>query len=141
MNSLKRLIQLFSVTVITVLLFASCEKEEEATFSLIGKWAMVSGTITNSDGSVDRYPNLGKGQYYQYMEFRTDGTLIKTTMPDKTAYYGTYTYNDATKDLSYKYDGDKYYYLGSINIVSAKEIILTTDYQSLGRVTQNFIKQ
>ena len=139
---MKNLWKLFSIALLSLLFFTSCEKEEEdTTFTLVGKWGMISGTITESDGSVNRYPELGKNEYYQYLEFRADGSLIKTTMPDKKVYYGTYSYNDATRDLSYKYDGDKYYLMGSINIISAKEMILTTDYLSSGRITQHFVKK
>ncbi len=121
----------------------ACTKEnvDTSVFTLIGKWGMESGTITNGDGSTKRYDNLGKDTYYQYLEYKADGTLIKTTLPEGTITYGVYTYNDASRVLSYKFDGDKYYYPGSINVISWKEMIITTDYgESIGRITQHMIK-
>ena len=133
---------LFTICLICCL---ACSKENlvdtSSTFTLIGKWGMESGTITDKDGSTRRYENLGKGTYYQYLEYKVDGTLIKTTLPDGQKTYGVYTYNDASRELSYKYDGDLYYYPASINILSGKEMIITTDYGSLGRITQHMVKQ
>ena len=120
-------------------LLISCTKDN-GYFTLIGKWAMVSGTITDSDGKTQRFEKLGAKEYYQYMEFRADGTLIKTTLPDKTASYGVYVYNDATRAISYKYDGYSYYVPGIISVISAKEMNLTTDYGPVGSSTQYFVK-
>lgn len=126
--------------------FMACSKDSpidfgsSSTFTLIGKWGMESGTITDSDGTTKRYDNLGKGLYYQYIEYKVDGTLVKTTLPDKNIVYGVYTYNDASRELSYKYDGDLYYYPASINVLSSKEMIITTDFGHIGRITQHMVK-
>lgn len=117
--------------------FMACSKDSP--FTLIGKWGMDSGTITDKDGSTERY-GLGKGSYYQYLEYKVDGTLVKTTLPDRNIVYGVYTFNNASRELSYKYDGDLYYYSASINVLSVKEMIITTDYGSNGRITQHMVK-
>lgn len=109
-------------------------------FSIIGPWGMVSGTITSGDGITTRYESLGLGSYYEYLEFEVDGTLIRTSLPDKEKEYGVYTYNDASKSLSYKFDGDKYYQPATINVISATEMNMTTDWGSVGIMTQYFIK-
>ena len=101
---------------------------------------MVSGTITNSDGTTNRYEPLGAGSYYEYMEFKVDGTVIRTSLPSKEKKYGVYTYNDASKSLSYKFDGDKYYQPATINVISATEMNMTTDWGSVGMMTQYFVK-
>lgn len=125
---------------LSIISLLSCQKMD-GNFSIIGSWGMVSGTITDGDGTTKRYDRLGANTYYQTLEFRTDGTLIKTTYPDKSIKFGVYSYNDATKELPYKYDGDKYYYSATINIISVTEIIITTDYgPDLGKITQYMIK-
>ena len=101
---------------------------------------MVSGTITESDGTTTRFDKLGKGEYYQYMEFKVDGTLIKTELPNLTQTYGVFTYNDETRSIAYKYDGYKYYVPGIISVISSKEMVFTTDYGNVGSSTQYFIK-
>lgn len=102
---------------------------------------MVSGTINDADGTTKRYPSLGEGSYYQYLEFYADGSLKKITEPDKTVTYGVYVYNESSGELSYKYDGNKYYLPGSIYVLSPKEMNLTTDYgSSIGVITQYFVK-
>ena len=101
---------------------------------------MVSGTITNANGSTNHYESLGSNVYYQYLEFQAGGTLIKTTLPDGSVKYGTYTYNDANHSLSYKYDGDMYYYSAIVSIISNKEMNISTDYGAQGRITQYFVK-
>jgi hypothetical protein len=58
----------------SIVLFASCSNEKEKVFSIIGEWGMVSGTISDADGTTDRYDKLSSGAYYQLLEFRTDGT-------------------------------------------------------------------
>lgn len=121
------------------LILTACSKEDTA-FSIIGPWGMVSGTITNSDGTTNRYDSMGAGAYYEYREFKNDGTLILTTLPSQEKQYGVYTYNDATKSLSYKFDGDKYYQQAVVNVISNKEMNVTTDWGSVGRMTQYFVK-
>lgn len=130
-----------AVTALGLVSFSSCTKDDaEGQFSIIGPWGMVSGTITNSDGTTNRYDAMGAGSYYEYMEFKVDGTLIRTSLPSKEKTYGVYTYNDATKSLSYKYDGDKYYQPTTVNVISATEMNVTTDWGTVGRMTQYFVK-
>lgn len=125
----------------SIVLFASCSNEKEKVFSIIGEWGMVSGTISDADGTTDRYDKLSSGAYYQLMEFRTDGTLIRTYMPDYIRSYGVFTFNNVTNVLSYKYDGDRYYLRSNVQIVDADEMIITTDYgENIGRTTQYFVK-
>lgn len=121
----------------------ACTKEppDSSTFSLIGTWGMESGTITDKDGTTSRYDKLGQNEYYQYLEFRTDGSFVETALPSMKASYGTYSYNDATRRLQYKYDGDKYFVPASVNILSAKEIIINTDWGTVGSMTRHMIKQ
>lgn len=125
----------------SIVLFASCSNEKEKVFSIIGEWGMVSGTISDADGTTDRYDKLSSGAYYQLLEFRTDGTLIRTYMPDYIRSYGVFTFNNVTNVLSYKYDGDRYYLRSNVQIIDADEMIITTDYgTSIGRTTQYFVK-
>ena len=134
---MKKLASIISLVILFTI--TACTKED-ASFSIIGPWGMVSGTITNSDGTTNRYDSMGAGAYYEYMEFKADGTLIRTSLPSQEKTYGVYTYNDASKSLSYKYDGDKYYYPASVNVISNKEMNITTDWGSVGRMTQYFVK-
>lgn len=127
------------ICLVTLFVFTACTKED-ATFSIIGPWGMVSGTITNSDGTTNRYEPLQGGGYYEYREFRADGTLIHTKLPSQEKEYGVYTYNDATKSLSYKFDGDQFYQPAVVNVISSKEMNITTDWGSVGRMTQYFVK-
>ena len=125
----------------SIVLFASCSNEKEKVFSIIGEWGMVSGTISDADGTTDRYDKLSSGAYYQLLEFRTDGTLIRTYMPDYIRSYGVFTFNNVTNVLSYKYDGDRYYLRSNVQIVDADEMMITTDYgENIGRTTQYFVK-
>lgn len=124
---------------ISLVSFSSCVKED-GVFSIIGPWGMVSGTITDSDGNTNRYDSMGAGQYYEYMEFKADGTLIRTSLPSLEKKYGVYTYNDASKSLSYKFDDEKYYQPATVNVISANEMNITTDWGSVGRMTQYFVK-
>lgn len=136
-----RIKQGFLLLAVGLVCCIACTKEvPDSTFTLIGTWGMDSGTITNGDGTTKRYDNLGGNTYYQYLEYKVDGTLIQTSLPNGTQKYGVYSYNDASRELSYKYDGDLYYYPASVNIISAKEMIITTDYGSSGRITQHMIK-
>ena len=140
-NTMKK--SLFSLVVLfaSILLFTSCSDEKEQPFSIIGEWGMVSGTISDADGTTDRYEKLPSGAYYQLMEFRTDGTLIRTYMPDYIRSYGVFTFNNVTNMLSYKYDGDRFYVRANVQIIDADEMIVTTDYgTSIGRITQYFVK-
>ena len=136
---MKRLIAVF-ICIINLLILTGCTKENSNSFSIIGKWGMVSGSITNKDGSVNRYGKLGSNIYYQYIEYKVDGTIIKTTEPDKKVSYGDYVYNEASKLLQYKFDGEQYYVNASINVVSSNEMTVTFDYGSAGRIIQYFFK-
>ena len=110
-------------------------------FSIIGKWGMRSGTITNPNGTTDRYADYGPGQYYQTIEYKVDGTYIETTMPNKNISYGTYTYNSSNQSLSYKLDTDQYYVTASVTIITATEMNVFTNWgASIGSVTQYFVK-
>ena len=132
---------LIAVLLFGLVSFASCTKDEGAgRFSIIGPWGMVSGTITDGDGKTTRYDSMGTGYYYEYMEFKADGTLIRTALPSKEKEYGVYTYNDATKSLSYKYDDNKYYQSAMVNVISVTEMNVTTDWGSVGRMTQYFVR-
>lgn len=115
--------------------FSSCTKD----FSIIGKWGLVSWTASNLSGDSSRYDPLESGDYYEYLEFKADGTLIMTSLPDNIKKNGTYSYNDATREMSYRYDGDAHYYQATVFVVSPTEMTLTTDV-SYGRWTQYFEK-
>lgn len=141
MKSLFARISLLIILATSLLSSSSCSKENNPDqFSIIGPWGMVSGTITNSDGTTNRYDVMGAGLYYEYMEFKVDGTLIRTALPSQEKKYGVYTYNDASKTLQYKYDGDKFYQPAVVNVISATEMNVTTDWGSVGRMTQYFVK-
>ncbi len=83
---------------------------------------------------------MGFGSYYEYMEFKADGTLIRTSLPSKERTCGVYSYNDATKKLSYKYDDDKYYQSATVTVISATEMNMTTYWGSVSQLTQYLIK-
>lgn len=120
---------------------SGCSNEESAErFELLGKWGMVSGSITNSDGTTDRYGELGKGNYYQTLEYKADGTYIKVAMPSGPTSYGTYTYNNSNQTMKYKLDGDRYYTNATITIHKANKITLFTDWGSVGSMTQYLVK-
>ena len=101
---------------------------------------MESGTITNSDGSTTIYDKLSGGAYYQYIEYRVDGSFVKTTWPDGTQSWGVYTYDDVTRSLSYKQNGFNYYVPATITVLSAKEMIISSNYGTEGMITQHMIK-
>lgn len=102
---------------------------------------MVSGTISNADGTTNRYNKLSSGGYYQILEFQTEGTLIRITMPDYIKSYGVYTFNNVTNELSYKFDGNKYYFPATVQIINTDEMVITTDYgTNIGKSTQYFVK-
>lgn len=141
MKSIRSGISVIAILTLALFAFSSCTKDHSPSqFSIIGPWGMVSGTITNSDGATNRYDAMGAGLYYEYMEFKVDGTLIRTSLPSQEKQYGVYTYNDASKALQYKYDGDKFYQPASVNVISATEMNVTTDWGSVGRMTQYFVK-
>ena len=119
---------------------SSCEKEDISSFTIIGKWGMVSGSITEGDGSTKEYGSLGKDTYYQTLEFKPDGTLSKTIWPSGSISHGDYSFFEAGKILSYKFNGDEYYYSASIFVFSSREITITTDYGSAGHISQHFVK-
>ena len=46
-----------------------------------------------------------------------------------------------TNELSYKYDGEKYYRPATVQVIDYDEIIVTTDYGvDVGRITQYFVR-
>ena len=114
--------------------------DDASKFTIIGRWGMVSGTITNSDGNTNRYNPLGDGTFYEILEYKVDGSYVKTAFPDKTTSYGTYTYNNSNQSLQYKLDGDKYYVPAYITIYSANEMTIFTDWGSVGSMTQYMTK-
>ena len=129
------------ITITSVILLISCSEEKEKDFSIIGEWGMVSGTISNADGTTNRYNKLSSGGYYQILEFQTEGTLIRITMPDYIKSYGVYTFNNVTNELSYKFDGNKYYFPATVQIINTDEMVITTDYgTNIGKSTQYFVK-
>ncbi len=129
------------ITITSVILLISCSEEKEKDFSIIGEWGMVSGTISNADGTTIRYNKLSSGGYYQILEFQTEGTLIRITMPDYIKSYGVYTFNNVTNELSYKFDGNKYYFPATVQIINTDEMVITTDYgTNIGKSTQYFVK-
>ena len=129
------------ITITSVILLISCSEEKEKVFSIIGEWGMVSGTISNADGTTNRYNKLSSGGYYQILAFQTEGTLIRVTMPDYIKSYGVYTFNNVTNELSYKFDGNKYYFPATVQIINTDEMIITTDYgMNIGKSTQYFVK-
>ena len=132
--------RLFSLLIVSTVLFASCS-EKENVFTIIGEWGMVSGTIADGDGTTDRYEELPNGEFYQILQYKTDGTLIRTTLPDNKKSYGTYTFNSTTNALSYKYDGDRYYAPAEVQVIDYDEMVITTDYGiNIGRITQYCIR-
>ena len=120
---------------------ASCASEPlpEGDFSIIGTWGMKSGSITDDSGT-QTYPDLGKNNYYQIIEYKYDGTYKKTTMPTNAVSYGTYSYNDSNQTLRYKLNSDKYYVNAYVTVVSAREMTVLTDWESIGSMTQYFVK-
>ena len=137
---MKNILRKFAITLSTFLLI-SCSVNNEEAFTIIGKWGMVSGTISNPDGTTNRYDKLSSGNFYQIIEFQKNGTLIKTTFPDYIKSYGIYTFNNITNELSYKFDGDRYYSPAIVQIIDNDEMVITTNYgTNIGRITQYFEK-
>ena len=137
---IKNILRKFTIS-ISIFLFISCSVNNEEVFTIIGKWGMVSGTISQPDGTTNRYDKLSSGGFYQIIEYQKDGTLIKTTFPDYIKSYGVYTFNNVTNELSYKFDGDRYYIPAIVQIINNDEMIITTNYgANIGKITQYFIK-
>ena len=135
---MKNALYKFIIFLSSILLFTACSLEKEPTFTIIGTWGMVSGTISMSDGTTTRYEELSAGEYYEILEYKTDGTLVKTFSVEE---YGVYTFNNITNELSYKYDGEKYYRPATVQVIDYDEIIVTTDYGvDVGRITQYFVR-
>lgn len=135
---MKNALYKFVIFLSSILLFTACSLEKEPTFTIIGTWGMVSGTISMSDGTTTRYEELSAGEYYEILEYKTDGTLVKTFSVEE---YGVYTFNNITNELSYKYDGEKYYRPATVQVIDYDEIIVTTDYGvDVGRITQYFVR-
>lgn len=128
------------IIVAIVLGLCSCTSSDVGSFNIIGLWGLVSETITDGNGKTDRFDPLESGAFYEYFEFKADGTLVRTTVYNNKTVLGIYTYNDATRALSYKFDGNKYYFPAVVNVISAKEMNITTDGGSVGRMTQYFVK-
>lgn len=133
-NTLYKLIVLIS----SLLFLNACSTEKEPAFTIIGTWGMVSGTISEGDGTTNRYDEMPSGKYYEILEYKTDGTLIRTSSVKE---YGVYTFNNITNELSYKFDGEKYYRPATIQVIDYDEMIVTTDYRfNIGRITQYFVR-
>ena len=90
-------------------------------------------TYTNHNGTVNRFPEL-YGDYYCTLQFKAEGTLIRYSSAGDKIEYGDYVYNDATRELEYKFDGNKKYIPAIINVNAARDITITSDYgSSIGR--------
>ena len=50
---------------------------DPGTFTIVGKWGMVSGTTTDKNGATTRYPAHASGAYYQYETYYPDGTFVR----------------------------------------------------------------
>ena len=111
-------------------------QSKAAVFTIVGTWGMVSGTITNSDGTTNRYDALSDGKFYQVIQYKIDGTYIKTTSAGVS--YGTYSYNDSNHSLKYKLDSDQYYAPAIVTVHSPYEMTIFTDWGSVGSMTQYF---
>ena len=118
--------------IVAFLLLNSCTKDN-GVFTIVGKWGVVSSTMTFPDGSVQRFPEF-KDSYYEVVELKADGTIIRTTEPSKETSYGDYVFNEPAKTLQYKFDGNIRYMNATVNVNSPKDITVTTDYgPSIGR--------
>ena len=124
---------------VVLLLLCSCNKEN-GVFTIVGKWGVVSSTMTFPDGSVQRFPEF-KDSYYEVVELKPDGTIIRTREPSKETSYGDYVYNAVSQVLQYKFDGNTRYMVATVNVNSAKDITVTTDYgPSIGRTIFHALK-
>ena len=56
------------VFVTSLILLVSCHIEREEAFTIIGEWGMVSGTISDANGTTDRYEKHSSGAYYQLLK-------------------------------------------------------------------------
>ena len=140
MSQLKNIqITLIGATVLTLFLLTACSKTvTPRDFTIIGTWGMVSGEITDADGKITRYDPIGT--YYQFLEFKPYEQLIKTELPGRKEHTGRYYFNTVTGELMIKYDNMTYAPLTRLTIVSLDEIIIHTDYGSLGLISQRFIR-
>ena len=126
------------ILISSIFIFSACSTEKEPAFSIIGTWGMVSGTISEGDGTTNRYEELSNGKYYEILEYKTDGTLVRISEGTE---YGVYTFNNITYELSYKFDGEKYYRPAIIQVIDYDEMIVTTDFGvNVGRITQYFVR-
>lgn len=118
-------------------ILAACSKPNDPRdFPIVGKWGMVSGVIANQNGSVTYYEPMGT--YYQFLEFKSDRTLVKTELPNRKEHLGKYSYDPHTGRLQIDYYDTLYDPPVSLTIFSPDEIEILTDYDSDGYISQRF---
>lgn len=136
---MRKIITLIGTAVLTLFLATACSKTiDPRDFTIIGTWGMVSGEITKADEVITRYDPIGS--YYQFLEFKPHEQLIKTELPSRKEHTGRYYFNTVTGELMIKYDDMIYAPPTRLTIVSLNEIIIHTDYGTLGLISQKFIR-
>lgn len=136
---MRKIITLIGTAVLALFLATACSKTvSPRDFTIIGTWGMVSGEITDADGKMTRYEPIGT--YYQFLEFKPYEQIILTELPSRKEHTGRYYFNTVTGELMIKYDDMIYAPPTRLTIVSLNEIIIHTDYGTLGLISQKFIR-
>ena len=122
----------FFVMCMVTALVCSCKKGNDV-FAIAGEWGVKSITMTTSGGETERLEEMPKNQYYHRLEFKPDGTLVRTYDLTNTVNYGDYVFNAFSGSLQYKYDGQTKYINAIVMVNSPRDITITADLGSVGR--------
>ena len=120
-------------------LLCSCERGNDV-FAIVGEWGVTAITMTTPGGETERFEEMPKKQYYQRLEFKPDGTLVRTYDRTNTVNYGDYVFNAFSGSLQYKYDGQTKYINAIVTVNSPRDITITADLGSVGRDIYHAVK-
>ena len=120
-------------------LACSCERGNDV-FAIVGEWGVTAITMTTPGGETERFEKMPKKQYYQRLEFKPDGTLVRTYDLTHTVNYGDYVFNAFSGSLQYKYDGQTKYINAIVTVNSPRDITITADLGSVGRDIYHAVK-
>ena len=113
-------------------LLCSCERGNDV-FAIVGEWGVTAITMTTSGGETERFEEMPKNHYYHRLEFKPDGTLVRTYDLTNTVNYGDYVFNAFSGSLQYKYDGQTEYINAIVMVNSPRDVTITADLGSMGR--------
>ena len=114
--------------------FTSCDSED-AEFTIVGRWGVVSGQEV-TDGGTIKYNPLPDGQYYEVVTYGCDGRFNVLNVHN-VCRLGSYSFDSITNELSYKLDSDKEFSSAHITILDCDRIEMSIDE---GRVIKYHIR-